>query len=104
MYVPVRLGNLTTAAFIDSGNTFGNVISPQTMTALGIFTAQLEPVPQLSVGTAAAGKKNENPWSGPPHQLPDRAAPRQVPYPPTGLAGPGTSGEYLWPLSGPSRN
>ena len=27
------------------------------MTALGISTAQLEPVPQLSVGTAAAGKR-----------------------------------------------
>ena len=55
-YVPVRLGNLTTAAFIDSGNTFANVISPQTMTTLSISTAQLEPVPQLSVGTAATGK------------------------------------------------
>ena len=56
-YVSVRLGNLTTAAFIDSGNTFANVISPQTMTAWGIMTAQLEPVPQLSVGTTAAGKR-----------------------------------------------
>ena len=56
-YVPVRLGNLATAAFIDSGNTFANVISPETMTALGISTAQLEPVPQLSVGTDAAGKR-----------------------------------------------
>ena len=56
-YVPVRLGDLTTAAFIDSGNTFANVISPETMTALGISNAQLEPVPQLSVGTAAAGKR-----------------------------------------------
>ena len=56
-YVPVRWGNLTTAAFIDSGNTLANVISPQTMVALGITTAQLERVPQLSVGTAAAGKR-----------------------------------------------
>ena len=56
-YVPVRLGSLTTAAFIDSGNTFANVISPQTMVALGISPSQLEPVPQLSVGTAAAGKR-----------------------------------------------
>ena len=56
-YVPVQLGKLTTAAFIDSGNTFVNVILPQTMTALGISTAQLEPVPQLSVRTAAAGKR-----------------------------------------------
>ena len=56
-HVPVRLGNLTTAAFIDSGNTFANVISPQMMTALGINLAQLEPVPQLSIGTAAAGKR-----------------------------------------------
>ena len=56
-YVPVKLGNLTTAAFVDSGNTFANVISPETMTALGISTAQLEPVPQLSVGTAAAVKR-----------------------------------------------
>ena len=56
-YVPIRLGNLTTAAFIDSGNTFTNVISPQMMTALGITISQLEPVPQLSVGTAAAGKR-----------------------------------------------
>ena len=55
-YVPVQLGHLTTAAFVDSGNTFANVISPQTMTALGISPSQLEPVPQLSVGTAAAGK------------------------------------------------
>ena len=46
-YVPVWLGKLTTAAFIDSGNTFANVILPQTM----------EPVPQLSVRTAAAGKR-----------------------------------------------
>ena len=43
-YLPVQLGNLSTAAFIDSSNTFANVISPQTMTALGISTAQLEPV------------------------------------------------------------
>ena len=57
VYVPVRLGNLTTAAFIDSSNTFANVISPQTMVALGISTPQLEPVPQLSVGTTAAGKR-----------------------------------------------
>ena len=56
-YVPVLLGQLTTAAFIDSGNMFANVISPQTMTALGISISQLEPVPQLSVGTAAAGKR-----------------------------------------------
>ena len=56
-YVPVRLGKLTTAAFIDGGNTFANVISPQTMTALGFTPAQLEPVPLLSVGTAAAGKR-----------------------------------------------
>ena len=55
-YVPIQLGHLTTAAFVDSGNTFANVISPQTMTALGISPSQLEPVPQLSVGTAAAGK------------------------------------------------
>ena len=56
-YFPVQLGSLATAAFIDSGNTFANVISLQTVTALGISTAQLEPVPQLSVGTAAAGKR-----------------------------------------------
>ena len=35
-YVPVRLGKLAFNAFVDSGNTFANVISPQTMTALGI--------------------------------------------------------------------
>ena len=45
-----------TAAYVDSGNTFANVISPQTMSALGLTIDQLEPVPQLSVGTAAAGK------------------------------------------------
>ena len=56
-YMPVRLGNLTTAAFIESGNTFANVISPQTMTALGITLSLLEPVPQLSVGTTAADKR-----------------------------------------------
>ena len=56
-YVPVRLGKLNINAFVDSGNTFANVISPQTMAALGIEMSQLEPVPQLSVGTAAAGKK-----------------------------------------------
>ena len=55
-YVPIQLGHLTTAAFIDSGNTFANVISPQTMTGLGISPSQLELVPQFSVGTAAAGK------------------------------------------------
>ena len=56
-YVPVWLGSLTTAAFINSGNTFSNVISPQTMVALGISLSQLEPVPQLSMETAAAGKR-----------------------------------------------
>ena len=55
--VPVRLGKLRINAFVDSGNTFANVISPQTMTALGIQVSQLEPVPQLSVGTAAAGRQ-----------------------------------------------
>ena len=55
-YVPVTIGSLKTAAYVDSGNTFANVISPATMSALGIRTDQLEPVPQLSVGTAAAGK------------------------------------------------
>ena len=55
-YVPVRLGSLTTAAFIDSSNNFANAISPQMMVALGISPPQLEPVPQLSVGTATAGK------------------------------------------------
>ena len=56
-YVPVKIGSVHTAAYIDSGNTFANVISPATMAALGIRRDQLEPVPQLSVGTAAAGKK-----------------------------------------------
>ena len=55
--VPVRLGKLRINAFVDSGNTFANVISPQTMAALGIQVSQLEPVPQLSVGTAAAGRQ-----------------------------------------------
>ena len=56
-YVPVRLGKLPVNAFVDSENNFANVISPQTMTALGMEASQLEPIPQLSVGTAAAGKK-----------------------------------------------
>ena len=56
-YVPVRLGKLEVNAFVDSGNTFAKVISPQTMTALGIIASQLEPIPQLSVGTGAVGKK-----------------------------------------------
>ena len=56
-YVPVQLGKLEVNAFVDSGNTFANVISPQMMTALGITASQLEPIPQLSVGTLAAGKK-----------------------------------------------
>ena len=56
-YVPVRLGSLTTAAFIDNSNTFAYIISPQMMVALGISPSQLEPLPQLSVGTAAAGKR-----------------------------------------------
>ena len=55
-YVPVKIGSVQTAAYVDSGNTFANVISPATMTALGLRADQLEPVPQLSVGTAAAGK------------------------------------------------
>ena len=33
-YVPVKIGSLKTAAYIDSGNTFANVISPETMTGL----------------------------------------------------------------------
>ncbi len=56
-YVPIRLGKLAINAFVDSGNSFANVISPQMMTALGIKTSQLEPIHQLSFGTAAAGKK-----------------------------------------------
>ena len=32
-YVPVHLGGMKTAAYVDSGNTFTNVISPQTMSA-----------------------------------------------------------------------
>ena len=47
--------NSTSTPSVDSGNTFANVISPQTMSALGIETSQLEPVPQLSV--VAPGKK-----------------------------------------------
>ena len=66
-YVPVRLGSLTTAAFIDNGNTFANVILPQTMVALGISPCQLEPVPQLSVGTAAAGKRMKVLGQAPPY-------------------------------------
>ena len=65
-YVPIRLGAVNTAAYVDSGNTFANVISPATMDALGIRPEQLEPVPQLSVGTAAAGKNmkilGQAPW------------------------------------------
>ena len=56
-YLPVQLGELEVATFVDSGNTFANVILQQTMVALGIEASQLEPIPQLSVGTAAAGKK-----------------------------------------------
>ena len=56
-YIPVRLGKFEVNDFIHSGNTFANVIPPQMMTALGIKASQLEPIPQLSVGTAAAGKK-----------------------------------------------
>ena len=54
-YVPVKLGPLQTVAYVDSGNTFANVISPSTLAQLGIELDQLEPVPQLSVGTAAEG-------------------------------------------------
>ena len=35
-YVPIRLGAVNTAAYVDRGNTFANVISPATMDALGI--------------------------------------------------------------------
>ena len=56
-YIPLRLWKIEVNAFVDSGNTFANVISPQTMTALGITASQLEPILQLSVGTAAADKK-----------------------------------------------
>ena len=56
-YDPIRLGKLEVNAFVDSGNTFANVISTHTMTALGIIASQLEPIPHLSVGTVAAGKK-----------------------------------------------
>ena len=41
-YIPIQLGKLEVNAFVDSGNTFANVISPQTMTALGIKASQLE--------------------------------------------------------------
>ena len=42
-YVPVRLGELNINAFVNSGNTYANVISPQTMADLGIEMSQLEP-------------------------------------------------------------
>ena len=42
-YVPVWLGKLEVNAFVDSGNTFTNIISPQMMAALGITASQLEP-------------------------------------------------------------
>ena len=68
-YIPVQLGQLTTAAFIDSGNTFANVISPQRMTVLGISISQLEPVPQLSIGTTAVGKRMKILGQAPPIDL-----------------------------------
>ena len=97
-YVPVKLGNLTTAAFVDSGDTFANVISPETMTALGISTAQLEPVPQLSVGTAAAGKRMKILGQAPRIDLQLGQHPAKFRISPPGSARSGTPGQPLWPL------
>ena len=61
-YVPVRLGNLMTAAFIDNGNAFANLISPETWHLHCSARA----------GTSTLGwdrgrrEKNEDPGTGPP--------------------------------------
>ena len=94
-YVPVRLGKLTVDAFVDSRNTFTNVISPQTMTALGIETSQLEPIPQLSVSTSTAGKKMKILGQAHRLELQIRATPGQVLHSPPGAAGTGPSVEPL---------
>ena len=98
-YVPVRLGNLMTAAFIDSGNTFANVITLQTMTNLGISTAQLEPgsTPALR-GHGRCWEENEYPRASSPHRPPAGTASGQVPHPSSGPTRPRPPCQHLWPL------
>ena len=55
-HVPIWWGEAWVAAYIDSGNTFNNIFSPETMKALGFTLHELEAVPQLSLGTAAKGQ------------------------------------------------
>ena len=88
-YVPIRLGNLITAAFIDSGNTFANVISPQTMTALGIIH------PPTGTSTSAFPRnrrrreEDEGVGTGAPKRPPTRPTSSQVSHLPSRAPGPG---------------
>ena len=58
-YVPARLNDdFSTWAFIDSGNTFCNVMSKGLFDALGMQLDSLEPTPSIrSVGTACKGQQ-----------------------------------------------
>ena len=103
-YVPVRLGKIEVNAFVDSGNTFATIISPQTMTALGITASQLEPIPQLSVGTAAAGKKIKVLGQAPRLELQIGGTPSKIPYSTSRAARVGPSLEPVWAVPQGSRD
>ena len=57
-YVPIKIGDVTCQAMVDSGNLFKNVISKGFMMALGLTMADLEPMEgRQTVGTAKEGGK-----------------------------------------------
>ena len=58
-YAPVLLNGTPVLGFIDSGNTFANVMSPEMMSELGFKLTDLEAIPSLKVNTAANGTQME---------------------------------------------
>jgi hypothetical protein len=56
-YLPIRIGEVSCAALLDSGNVWRSVISENFLTKLGLDRAHLRPIPHKSVGTA---KTNSN--------------------------------------------
>ena len=103
-YVPVKIGTLETAAYIDSGNTFANVISPETMTALGIRQEQLEPVPPTLRWDCSSRKDHEGLRTSTPNQPHFRGTPYEVQDSTTCPTRTSTSPEHLWAILVPVRD
>ena len=99
VYVPVWLGSLTTAAFINSGNTFANVISPQTMVALGISLSQLEIGTATLRGDRRCWQEDEDFGPGTPHRPSARGTPCKVLHPPAHTPRTSPPRQHLWPFS-----